>query len=144
MTEQLSSKAEVNSIEVVGHAEHLSDIAPDTLAHRGFLFLSELVLNATDLRNDILVVGGKASDTGKIGNRMLISAFLDEKTWRFVVEERQDEDDAGEHQVERGRDDPRVIGVLVDVETAAPGSEICKLFDISEYIDSEWQFSPLP
>ena len=55
---------------------------------------------------------------------MVVLALLDEKARRLVVEPAEDEDEAGEHDVDGCRHDPRVVGVLVDVERRAPGREI--------------------
>ncbi len=71
-----------------------------------------------------LVIRGKVTDPSKVGDGMVEIPLLDEKAGRFVIKEAEDEDDTGEHNVNRRWDDPGIVRVLIDVQGRTPRSEI--------------------
>lgn len=87
LREQLRAETDVDTVEVVGHEEHLLQIAKRPLTHGSFLFFGQLVLNTRNFRADELVVLGKLSNASQILDCFLDFATLDKIAWRFVVEE---------------------------------------------------------
>ena len=75
MTEQLDPKIQVDPVEVVGHAEHLSENAQKALSHSRFPFFMQSMLDTVDLCRDVFVVSGKASNLGQISYCMVYSCL---------------------------------------------------------------------
>lgn len=120
LTEQLCTKTKIDSVEIVGHEEYFANISHETLSHGCLLLFLELLLDSIDLRNHVLIGCRQTPHSCKIDDCVLILTFLDQEARRFVIEEGQDEDDSGEHDMKRCWDNPRIVGVLVDVEAASP------------------------
>ena len=116
----------MNSIEVVGHQKHLLEEALPSEAHGGFLLFIKLGLDLSDLRDNDWVVDREVADACQVDNGVLILTALHKKTRRLVVEEGEDEDDAGEHDVEGGRDDPARVGLVGNVDGGSPASKVCQ------------------
>lgn len=100
LRQQLREKTEVDSVEVVGHQEHLLEDTEPALAKRGFLLFVKLLLDLGDLLDDVLAVDGQVADPCEVLGCFVVLADLNEVAGRFVVEEGEDDDDACEHDVD--------------------------------------------
>lgn len=81
-------------------------------------------LDIGDLADDVVRVDGLVAemrhDLGGLGSL----ALLDQESRALVLEEAQDEDQAGEHDVEGGGDDPLVVALVADVSVGTVVGEV--------------------
>ena len=115
LRQELGEETKVDAVEVVGHKEHFFENTLPALAKGCFFFFMELLLDFADFSLDVRVLSGKTANASKIGDGFFVLTNLDEKSGGFVVEEREDQDDAGEHDVDGGGNDPLVCGSSGDV-----------------------------
>lgn len=105
MREQLREETKVDSVEVVGHEEHLLEDTDPTLAEGGFLLLVQLLLDVGDFLDDVLVVNWEVANACEVGCGFVVFSDLHEVSGRFVVEEGENDDDSGKHDMDGGWDD---------------------------------------
>jgi hypothetical protein len=89
----------VDTVEVVRHQEHLLQKPELARAHGGFLFFSELLLDLLDFPDDTWVILRQLADAGKIIVCIVDIPVLDQEAGGLSVEEGEDKDKAGEHEV---------------------------------------------
>ena len=67
--------------------------------------------------DDNIVISVQPTHASKIRDGVIIITLLDEKARRLVIEEAEHENDTCEHKMDRCRNDPGVVSVLVDVQS---------------------------
>lgn len=124
LRQELNHGGEVEAVEVAGNKEHLLDLSKpaNTLASLKLVVKSRL--DRADLRDDILAIRRLSAKTTQNVGGLVGLTLLNQETRRLVLEEAEDEDDAGHHDVQGGGNQPAVVGVLVEVEGAAIVGEV--------------------
>ena len=102
LRQHLAHEGEVDTVEVGGDEEGFLDDAEWAGAHGGLHFGLVHALDRGDLVGDVVVVGGGAetAEVREVVDGLVELAALDEVAGGFVLEEREEEDDAGEHDLQ--------------------------------------------
>lgn len=124
LRQELDHGRQVETVEVALVEEHLLHLASP--AHTlGSLKLSvQSHLNFVDVVDNVLARGVLLPDLGEDHGGLLDLALLHQVARRLELEECQDEGDAGEHDVQAGRDKPLVVAAVADVEAGAVVGEV--------------------
>ena len=100
LRQHLAHEGEVDTVEVGGDEEGFLDDAEWAGAHGGLHFGLVHALDRGDLVGDVVVVGGQTAEVREVVDGLVELAALDEVAGGFVLEEREEEDDAGEHDLQ--------------------------------------------
>lgn len=97
--EELDHGCEVETVQVAGDEEELLDLTKPGGALGGLELLLVRMLDGVDLTGNVLVVDGEVTEVSHSLGGLLDLALLNEEAGGLELEEGQDEDDAGEHDV---------------------------------------------
>jgi hypothetical protein len=124
LREELHHRGHVKTVQVARNKDQLLDLAKEANALGSLELMVKSSLDLGDLVDDVLSIGGLLSETAQNTGGFVGTAFLDEIARGLGLEEAEDEDDAGHHDVKTGGDEPLVVRVVGEVEMAAVVCEV--------------------
>ncbi|KAG7763316.1 hypothetical protein KL946_004132 [Ogataea haglerorum] len=114
LAEDLDHDAQRHSDADAFHRHERLDVGPQRRAADRVSFDLQLLVDVGDLRQDVGVVWLEVSELAEVDERLLHVALFDEPAGRLDAEEHgQNEDRAGQHDLQRGWVDPLVAARLV-------------------------------
>jgi hypothetical protein len=123
--EELHHGREENSVKVAGNKEHFLDFSKSTDASGGLKLMLMCGLDVADLANNVVSVCGLLTDPSHGFSGLLRVSLLDKEAGRLLLQEAEEKDDAGEHDVKTGRYQP-LVGRTRHVEVAAVVGKVCQ------------------
>jgi hypothetical protein len=133
LREELDHRGHVETVQVARNKDQLLDLAKEANTLGSLELMVKSSLDLGDLVDDVLSVSGLLSETAQHTGGFVGASFLDEIAGRLRLEEAEDEDDAGHHDVKTGGDEPLVVRVVGEVEMAAV---ICEVSENDTDVDS--------
>lgn len=124
LREELNHGGHVETVQVAGNKYELLDLAKEANTLGSLELMVKSSLDLSDLVNNVLSISGLLSETAKHAGGFVGAAFLDEISRGLGLEEAEDEDDAGHHDVKTSGDEPLVVRVVGEVEMAAVVCEV--------------------
>lgn len=131
--EELNHGGHVETVQVAGDKEQLLDLAEETNTLCGLELVVESSLNLGDLADNIVALGGLLAETAEDLGGLFGLALLDEVAGGLGLEEHEDEDDSGHHDVQTCGDEPLVVSVVGHVEV---GAVVCEVSEDDTDVDS--------
>ncbi len=119
LREQLHHGGQVDTVQVAPVEEHFLDHAQEADAAGGLELVIQRRLDQGRLADDVVAVGGLVADVREHLGGLVGPALLDEEARRLVLEEHEDEDQAGHDEVQAGGHEPLVVAVVGDVNRGA-------------------------
>lgn len=124
LRQELDHGCQVETVEVALVEEHLLHLASPAHTLGSLKLGVQSNLDLVDMVDNVLARGVLLADLGENHGGLLNLALLHQVARRLKLEEGQDEGDAGEHDVQAGRDKPLVVAAVADVEAGAVVGEV--------------------
>jgi hypothetical protein len=124
LREELDHGRHVKTVKVGGDKKELLDLSEEANTLGSLKLVVKSGLDLGNLAEDVVALGGLLTKTAENTSCFVGLAFFDEISGGLGLEEHEEEDETGHHDVKTGRDEPLIVCVVGHVEMAAVVGEV--------------------